>query len=114
MTCKEVMTAFPTCGILTDTATVLAKLMRIEDVGAVPICEDRQGKKLIGIVTDRDLALRILADGRAGSTKAQEIMTRALVTCRADDDLEDALDDMERHQVRRIPVVGDGGQFIGI
>ena len=61
-------------------------------------------QKLLGIVTDRDLALQVVAENRdASSTKVQDVMTREPLTCRADDDLQTALDAMEKHQVRRIP-----------
>ena len=89
--------------------------MKTENIGSVPICEDRHGKKLLGIVTDRDLALQVVAENRdASSTKAQDVMTRVPLTCRADDNLQTALDAMEKHQVRRIPVVDDDRRLIGM
>jgi CBS domain-containing protein len=89
--------------------------MKTENIGSVPICEDRHGQKLLGIVTDRDLALQVVAENRdASSTKAHDVMTRDPLTCRADDDLQTALDAMEKHQVRRIPVVDDDGRLIGM
>src|SRR5205814_1220818 len=113
--CREVMTGAPVCCLSTDTAARVAKFMKTENIGSVPICEDRQNKKLVGIVTDRDLALYIVAEGRdANGTKVQDVMTRQPVTCRAEDDLQKALDAMEKHQVRRVPVVDDDGQLIGI
>jgi CBS domain-containing protein len=81
----------------------------------VPVCEDRHSKKLVGIITDRDLVLHVVAQSRdANSTTVQDVMTRQPFTCRADDDLQKALDAMERNQVRRIPVVDNDGQLIGI
>jgi CBS domain-containing protein len=89
--------------------------MKTENIGSVPICEDRHGNKLLGIVTDRDLALQVVAENRdASSTKVQDIMTREPLTCRADDDLQTALDAMEKHQVRRIPVIDDDRRLIGM
>jgi CBS domain-containing protein len=89
--------------------------MKTENVGSVPICEDRHGKRLLGIVTDRDLALQVVAENRdASRTKVQDVMTREPLTCRADDDLQIALDAMEKHQVRRIPVVDDDQRLIGM
>lgn len=114
-TCREVMTGDPVCCVPTDTAVRAAKLMKAENIGSVPVCEDRHNKKLVGIVTDRDLALYVVAEDRdANSTKVQDVMTRQPVTCRADDDIEKTLDAMEKHQVRRIPVLDDGGHLIGI
>ncbi len=113
--CREVMTGDPVCCVTTDTVARIAKLMKTENIGSVPICEDRHGKKLLGIVTDRDLALQVVAESRdARSTKVQDIMTRQPLTCRAEDDLQTALDAMEKHQVRRIPVVDDDGRMIGM
>lgn len=113
--CKEVMTSDPMCCLPQDTADRLAKLMRDENIGSVPICQDRHSKKLIGIVTDRDLALQIATEGRdPRSVRAQEVMTSNPITCRPDDDLESALQAMERHQVRRIPVVNNNSELVGI
>ena len=113
--CREIMTADPVCCVPTDTVARIAKLMKTENIGSVPICEDRHRKKLLGIVTDRDLALQIVAENReASSTKVQDIMTREPLTCRADDDLQTALDAMEKHQVRRIPVIDNDRRLIGM
>ena len=89
--------------------------MKAEDIGSVPICEDRHSKKLVGIVTDRDLALYVVAEGRdANSTPVEQVMSRGPITCGVGDDLQKALDAMQRSQVRRIPVVDDGGQLVGM
>jgi CBS domain-containing protein len=113
--CRDVMTGHPICCVPTDTAARVAKLMKKENIGAVPICEDRHGSKLVGIITDRDLTLQVVAEClNAGTTKLQDLMTRRPFTCHPDDDLQKALGEMEKHQVRRIPVVDDDGQLIGI
>lgn len=113
--CREVMTKDPICCLPGDTAARVAKLMKTENIGSVPICEDRQNKKLVGIVTDRDLALQIVAESRdAHSTKVEVLMTRQPVTCREDDDLQKALNAMEKNRVRRIPVVDNNGRLVGI
>lgn len=109
------MTKEPICCVPDDTAARVAKLMKTEDVGAIPVCEDRHGKKLIGIVTDRDLVVNVLSEGRdPNKVKVHDVMTRQPSTCRASDDLEKALDTMQSHQVRRIPVISDGSLLIGI
>jgi len=93
----------------------VAQLMKSKDIGPVPIIENEQTKKLVGIVTDRDLALKIVAEGRdAKSTKAEEVMTRKVVTCRGEDDVQKALDSMSEHQLRRIPVVDNDHRIVGI
>ena len=113
--CEEVMTKKTVCCLPNDMAVIAAQLMKRENVGAIPVIENQQTKKLVGIVTDRDLALKIVAEGRAAkSTPVQAVMTRELVTCHPEDDLQKALDAMAEHQLRRIPVVDDDGQVVGI
>jgi len=92
-----------------------AKLMKRENIGPIPVIENEQTRKLVGIVTDRDLALKIVAEGRdAKSTKVEAVMTRQVVTCHADDDVQKALDAMSEHQLRRIPVVDSDHRILGI
>ncbi|HLI83717.1 MAG TPA: CBS domain-containing protein [Bryobacteraceae bacterium] len=109
------MTKDPACCVATDSASRVAKIMKKEDVGSIPVCESRRNHKLIGIVTDRDLALHVVAEGRdAGSTLVEDVMTRDPFTCSPEDDIQTAIDAMEKHQVRRIPVVDEDGQLVGI
>jgi CBS domain-containing protein len=113
--CNEVMTKNPVCCLPNDMVAKVAQLMKSKDIGPVPIIENEQTKKLVGIVTDRDLALKIVAEGRdAKSTKAEEVMTRKVVTCRGEDDVQKALDAMSEHQLRRIPVVDNDNKIVGI
>jgi CBS domain-containing protein len=113
--CNEVMTKNPVCCLPNDMVAKVAQLMKSKDIGPVPIIENEQTKKLVGIVTDRDLALKIVAEGRdAKSTKAEEVMTRKVVTCRVEDDVQTALDAMSEHQLRRIPVVDNDNKIVGI
>ena len=77
--------------------------MNNENIGSIPVIESEQTRKLVGIVTDRDLALKIVSEGRdAKSTNVEAVMTRKVVTCFAGDDLQKALDAMAEHQLRRI------------
>ncbi len=113
--CQEVMTRNPVTAVPTDTAEDVARLMRSLDIGPVPVVENQQTKKLIGIVTDRDLALKVVASRRQPKQiRVGEVMTRDPVTCQLEDDLQEALDAMGEHQVRRIPVVDKGGAIVGI
>ena len=113
--CNEVMTKNPACCLPNDMVAKVAQLMKSKDIGPVPIIENEQTKKLVGIVTDRDLALKIVAEGRdAKSTKAEVVMTRKVVTCRGEDDVQKALDAMSEHQLRRIPVVDNDNRIVGI
>jgi CBS domain-containing protein len=109
------MTREPACCELGDTAAGAAKIMKAQDVGSVPVCMNLKTRKLVGIVTDRDIALYVVAKGRdANHTQVASVMTRNPLTCRPEDDLQKALDAMESYQVRRIPVVDGEGQLVGI
>ncbi len=113
--CEEVMTKKTVCCLPNDMVVIAARLMKRENVGAIPVIENQQTQKLVGIVTDRDLALKIVAEGRAAkSTRVEAVMTRELVTCHPEDDLQKALDAMSGHQLRRIPVVDKNNKILGI
>lgn len=115
MNCSEVMTKDPSCCLATDTAFEAAQLMKSEDVGPIPIVNDQETKKLEGIVTDRDVAIKVVAAGLdAKTTPVRDIMTTDVVTCSADENIDVALDLMEKHQVRRIPIVDGSNRLVGI
>ena len=113
--CNEIMTKNPVCCLPNDNVAKAAELMKSGNIGSIPVVENEQTKKLVGIVTDRDLALKIIAEGRdAKSTKVETVMTHKVVTCHADDELQKALDAMTEHQLRRIPVVDNDNRIVGI
>lgn len=113
--CRDVMTKDPVCCLASDTVDAVARLMEAHDVGAIPVVESQESKKLQGIVTDRDLALRVVAQGRdPRATRVEDVMTRTVVGCGPDADIEQALDEMERYQVRRIAIVDNSGRIVGI
>jgi CBS domain-containing protein len=113
--CNEVMTNNPVCCLPNDSVAKAAGLMKSQDIGSIPVIENEQTQKLVGIVTDRDLALKVVAQGRdPKTTKVEAVMTHNVVTCRADDDLQKALDAMAEHQLRRIPVVNNDNKIVGI
>jgi len=113
--CDEVMTKYPVCCLPTDSVAKAADLMKSGNFGSIPVIESEQTQKLVGIVTDRDLALTIVSEGRdAKSTKVETVMTRKVVTCFASDDVQMALDAMAEHQLRRIPVVDQDHKIMGI
>ena len=109
---REVMTSNP-CTIDADKSVAYAaKMMRDEDVGVAPIVE---GDRLVGVLTDRDIAVRVVAEGRDPvQVKAREVASGDLVTLDPDQDLDEALRLMARHQVRRLPVVEEDGRVVGI
>jgi CBS domain-containing protein len=109
---RDIMTPNPRS--LESGASVVdaARIMRDENVGIVPVTE---GDRLVGAVTDRDIAVRVVADGRnPESTTVAEIASRELVTIDPQQDLDEALRLMARHQVRRLPVVEQDGRLVGI
>ena len=113
--CSEVMTQNPVCCLPTDTASKAAQLMKTENVGSIPVIEDEGTMKLMGIVTDRDLALQVVAVERDPRlTHVAEVMTYEVITCRANDDIQKAVDAMAQHQLRRMPVVDGDHRIVGI
>jgi CBS domain-containing protein len=95
-----------------STVVEAARLMRDVDAGIIPIVE---GEKLVGTVTDRDIAIRVVAEGKSPeSVTVGEIASRDLVTIDPQQDLDEALRLMARHQIRRLPVVEEDGKLVGI
>ncbi len=113
--CSEVMTRDPKCCVPSDTADRVAQIMKDQDVGSVPVCENQQNKRLIGTVTDRDMTLRVVAHGLdPKSTRIEQIMSRSVVACRPEEDVEKAIEAMQDRQIRRIPVADAAGRIVGI
>jgi signal-transduction protein with cAMP-binding, CBS, and nucleotidyltransferase domain len=89
--------------------------MEGDDVGSLPVVEMRDVARLIGVLTDRDIALRVVAAGRdPQTTPVGEVASRDVITVTPDDDLDDALTRMARAQVRRLPVVVGDGELVGM
>jgi len=108
---RDLMTSSPATAEPSSTVADVAQVMAQEDVGPVPIVE---GGRLVGLVTDRDLVIRVIAEGRdPNSTTIGEIASADLVTVQPDSDLNEALQLMAQNQVRRLPVV-EGDQLVGI
>ena len=109
---KELMTVKPRTVKQGDSIVDAAKLMKGEDTGIAPIVD---GDRLVGVVTDRDIAIRVVAEGRdPQSTKVEDIASQNLVTIDPQQDLDEALRLMAQHQVRRLPVVEEDGRLVGI
>ena len=108
----DVMTRDPRSVELETPVVEAAKILRDEDVGSLPVVRDG---RVTGMVTDRDLAVRMIAEGRdPGSTTVGDVVSSEPVTVRQEQDLDEALRLMARHQVRRLPVVDDGDRLVGI
>lgn len=113
--CSEVMTRNPMCCEPTDPVTRAAEMMRQHDVGSLPVVESLQSRRLVGIVTDRDLVTKVVAGNRdVASATVSDAMTPNPAVCREDDELERAVALMADLQVRRLPVVDDTGRLSGI
>lgn len=108
---KDLMTTNPTTCPTSATVVEVARVMKQEDVGSVPVVE---GDQLVGMVTDRDIVIRVIADGRdVESTSVSDVVSSDVVTVDPDTSIDQALDLMSENQVRRLPVV-EGGQLVGI
>ena len=109
---RDAMTSNPR-GIETSTPVAeAAQIMKSEDVGSVPILE---GDRLVGMLTDRDIVVRVVAEGKdPQSTNAGDVASRDLVTIDPQQNLDEALRLMAQHQVRRLPVVEEDGRLVGI
>ncbi|HWM16762.1 MAG TPA: CBS domain-containing protein [Microbacterium sp.] len=109
---REIMTANPRCIGENETLVDAARLMVELDVGALPICGEDE--RLKGMLTDRDIVVKCLAQGGdPAQTRAGALGEGKPVTIGADDDIREALTTMEKHQVRRLPVI-DGHELVGI
>jgi len=110
MILKDIMTEEVECVRTGDTAQQAAQLMETHDVGSLPVCEDG---RVVGIVTDRDIALRFVAHGGRADSKVGDVMTRDPVFGQPDMDVHEAAKIMSEQQIRRLPVV-EGGSLVGI
>ena len=90
----------------------IAQMMQKDDIGAVPVGKD---DKLIGMVTDRDIAIRVVAEGRdPKKTTAEEAMTKGIIYCRTAETVEDAIHLMDQKKIRRLPVIDDNKRLVGM
>lgn len=111
MRCSEIMTRDVQTASRETSLRDAAVMMRDGDMGSIPVVD---GGKLVGIVTDRDMVVRVLAEGKGADTAVSDAMTSDLVTVKPDDYVFEAIRLMGEWQVRRIPVVGDNGELAGI
>ncbi len=114
MEARELMTKQPACCTPDETVQRTAQLMKEHDCGCIPVVEDMQSRRVIGVVTDRDLACRGLAAGKGPDTAVREVMTRDPTCCRPDDQVSEVERVMADKQIRRVPVVDARGSCIGM
>jgi CBS domain-containing protein len=112
MKVKDVMHTGVTWFAPSTPLSLIAKKMRDQDIGAVPIGEN---DKLVGMVTDRDIVCRGLADGRdLGKLTARDVMSKGITYCRSEDDLDEAIDTMSKNHIRRLPVIDASKRMVGM
>ena len=114
MKARDIMTADPQFVTTQDSAQHVARIMRDNDIGIVPVVDNDTSRRLRGVITDRDIAVRCVAEGRNGDCRVSELMSGDLITVRPDDDVNRVMEQMKAEQVRRLPVVDDSDRLIGI
>jgi len=109
---RDVMTANPECVKETDSLRDVARIMKDRDTGVVPVVD---GKKVIGLITDRDIVVRGLAEGKnLENTNIADVMSTTVRSVREDSSLNDALSLMSNAEIRRVPVVNEANELVGI
>jgi CBS domain-containing protein len=111
---RELMTSDPACCTPDQTIREAAQLMQECDCGCIPVVQDKEGRKLLGVVTDRDIAVRAAALGKGPDTQVREVMTPSPRCCSPDDSVETIEKIMSDEQVRRVPVVDAAGCCVGM
>ena len=115
MKAREIMTANPRTVTPDTNLPEVARLMQSEDVGIVPVVDAGGSRQLVGVVTDRDIALRVVGEGRdPNSVRVSDVMSTNVRTCREDDSVDAVMDVMGQEQVRRVPIVDERGSLVGI
>lgn len=112
---RDIMTADPVC-VTPDTAiSDAAQMMKDQNVGMLPVVEAEGSGKLVGVITDRDITIRHVAEGHGSpDDPVREAMTSNVTTCKPDDDIQTVMKTMAREQVRRIPIVDENGALVGV
>ena len=115
MKIQDIMTRDPSCVTADATVREAAQVMKSENVGIVPVVAGQNEHRLVGLVTDRDIAIRCVAEGKDGTCRVRDVMSADdLATCKADDDVDNVMDAMRSEKVRRIPIVDERGSLVGI
>lgn len=110
---EDIMTRHPQTVTPETPIQQAAQLMQTADTGVLPVVESQGSRRPVGVITDRDITLRVVAEGRTSAT-VRDAMTANVRTAKASDDLKDVMRVMADEQVRRIPVVDDRGELVGI
>jgi CBS domain-containing protein len=115
MKIRDIMTKDPACCVLSDSAQTVAKILCDRNIGSMPVVADQQSRKLVGMITDRDLCCSVIAQGMdPKTTPIEKLITLAPANCRDGENVEHCERLMQEHQVRRIPIVDAEDRVIGI
>ena len=114
MVCADVMKQDVTCISPHAPVSAAASRMREKNVGFLPVCDEMSGQRVLGIVTDRDIALRVVGEERPSNVPVDEIMSHDVVSCGPMDDIRRAEQLMGEHRKSRIVCVDDEGQLVGV
>ncbi len=114
MKAREIMTPDPSCCTASDTVQQAARLMVEHDCGCIPVVDDLKAKRVVGTITDRDIACRCTAEGKGGDTRVGDVMSPNPSCCSPDDDVRDLERLMSERKVRRVPIVDKSGCCVGI
>ena len=113
MKAKEIMSKTPSVVTPDTSVQEAARMMQTEDVGVLPVVDSQGSRRLVGLITDRDIAIRVVAEGRTSAT-VSDAMTSNPKSAKPDDSVKDVMALMGKEQVRRIPIVDDSGSIVGI
>lgn len=114
MRAREIMTSHPVCVTADDSIAAAASRMAEQDCGCIPVVRASDDACVVGVITDRDIAVRGVAQGRDANARVGELMTPTPFCCSADAELSEIEDTMASRQVRRVVIVDDGGCCVGI
>jgi CBS domain-containing protein len=112
---RDMMTPAPACATREDTVQKAAALMRDLDVGFIPIVDDRDSMRLVGVLTDRDIAIRCVADGHHPGESVGSCMTSGYIArVDPDADMDEVVEQMKTRQLRRVAVVEAEDRLVGV
>lgn len=115
MKVSEIMSKNPVCCTPETNLQEVARTMLQEDVGSIPVCEDTNSKRVIGVITDRDIAIRAVAAGRNPSEcTVREFMSHPVAVVQIDASVDEAIKTMEDNQIRRLPIVQGNNELVGV
>lgn len=114
MKIQDIMSADPNTVTPDTPITEAARLMKEHNIGMLPVVESEGSRRLVGVVTDRDIAMRHVAEGHVNDCPVREAMTDNVATCKADENIDSVMTLMAQEQVRRIPIVDERGDLVGI